>query len=636
MKKRGISLITLVVTIIVIIILAAAVILTINNNNPLSNASKATLQSDLKSFQESLQLYIGQKTIENTGTFQSNSLRANETILSYNTKPIEETGNIYTILPEAKGRYTGKLEIINGELTFSSKVEQELIWAKEVGIAVNVFTVVDGELQSSNSSLLLMDGNGKVVIPGNVTKIASGVFNNVAGLKTVVIPGTVKEIGMNAFSNNTTLETVIMEEGVEIIGHSAFISCSNLKKLQIPNSVKTIGESAFAACASLTNFTFPKSLTEIPIQLLSYCSGLTNITIPEGITKINANAFSNCQNLKKVSIPSTVTSISNNIFTACKQLTDVTVNAANQTYTFIDGALYTKALDSVVFVLPNTTEITLPNTLKNILNGVFAGCDNITTITIPSSVTSIEMGAFDNMKSLQMVTVESGNTLYSNDGAFLYNKDQTILYRCFSNDASITVKNGVKTIGSLAFYNRNQLTELIFPDSLTTIGHYAFDSAYRLINLSIGKNVTNLDVKFLVNSGIQNISIDPQNSNYSYENQILFNKDKTVLITVLRTAEKVVVPNTVTELLGGSLYYCGNVKEIIIPSSVKKLGNNVFEGCSGLTSIEIPSSVEILGSGCFKSTKNLSQIIIQKPKDSITGSPWESPYGERAIIWKAS
>lgn len=81
MKKRGISLITLVVTIIIIIILAAAVILTINNNNPLSNASKATLQSDLKSFQEALQLYIGQKSIENAGTFQTTSLRANETIL---------------------------------------------------------------------------------------------------------------------------------------------------------------------------------------------------------------------------------------------------------------------------------------------------------------------------------------------------------------------------------------------------------------------------------------------------------------------------------------------------------------------------------------------------------------------------
>lgn len=537
-------------------------------------------------------------------------------------------------MPEAKGRYTGKLEVINGELTFSSKVEQELVWAKEVGIAVNIFTVVDGELQSSNSSLLLMDENGKVVIPGNVTKIASGVFNNVAGLKTVVIPGTVKEIGMNAFSNNTTLETVIMEEGVEIIGDFAFLSCSNLKKLQIPNSVKTMGTSSFADCISLTKFTFPKSMTVIPTQLLSSCSGLTDIEIPEGIVKIEANAFSNCKNLKKVTIPSTVTSISNNIFVGSSKLAEVSISAANTSYTYVDGVLYTKSLESIV--LPNKTEITLPSTLKNILNGVFAGCDNITTITIPSSVTSIEMGAFDNMKSLQMVVVDAGNTLYSNEGAYLYNKDQTILYRCFSNEASITVKNGVKTIGSLAFFNRANLTELIFPDSLTTIGHYAFDSAYHLSNISIGKNVTNLDVKFLVNSTITNLTIDPQNPNYTYENAVIMNKDKTVLITVLRRAEKIVIPNTVTELLGGSFYYCSYMKEISIPNSVKKLGNYVFEGCSGLTSITIPSSVETLGSGCFKTTKNLSQITIQKPKDSISGSPWESPYGERAIVWNAS
>ncbi|MDD3303676.1 MAG: hypothetical protein PHP54_02025, partial [Clostridia bacterium] len=72
--KRGISLITLVITIIVVIILAAAVILTLNNNNPVENAKEATFRSDIASINEQLNLYALNELAKNDGTFDITSM----------------------------------------------------------------------------------------------------------------------------------------------------------------------------------------------------------------------------------------------------------------------------------------------------------------------------------------------------------------------------------------------------------------------------------------------------------------------------------------------------------------------------------------------------------------------------------
>ena len=77
--KKGISLITLVITIIVIIILAAAVILTLNNNNPIENAKEATFKSDVKTLQSELTMYVAKQTADTLGGFKAEELNLSET-----------------------------------------------------------------------------------------------------------------------------------------------------------------------------------------------------------------------------------------------------------------------------------------------------------------------------------------------------------------------------------------------------------------------------------------------------------------------------------------------------------------------------------------------------------------------------
>ena len=203
--KRGISLIVLVITIAVIVIIATVVILTLNENSPVGRAREATFKSDMKTIEEEFTMYVSNKSVESKGKFELETLNAGEDNIIYNTKE-GEGGNIYEVIPSAKKKYEGEFEIIKGELYYKGSSEGKLIWAKEIGIGIIPYIIIDGELVSSNVNIELVTGSGSIVIPSNVEVIGEGAFSNVEGLKEVVIPGRVKEIKKNAFAVNDIIK----------------------------------------------------------------------------------------------------------------------------------------------------------------------------------------------------------------------------------------------------------------------------------------------------------------------------------------------------------------------------------------------------------------------------------------------
>ncbi len=119
MKKRGISLIVLVITIIVIIILAVAVILSIANNNPIENAKKAAFQNDIATLKEELDLYIQKQYVDSQGTYKASDLN-------------KLGEDIKDILPDIKDKYIGKIAINGGSLEYTDESNmQEYNWASE-------------------------------------------------------------------------------------------------------------------------------------------------------------------------------------------------------------------------------------------------------------------------------------------------------------------------------------------------------------------------------------------------------------------------------------------------------------------------------------------------------------------------
>ena len=177
-NKKGISLIVLVVTIVVIIILVATVLYNITDGKIFGVANESVFKNDLRVIEEEFEMFVQTKATQSVGKFEIESLNAADNGLTYNTKTNEKEKDIYDVIPTAKKGYYSEFEIIKGELYYKGDVEQKLIWAKELGIGIIPYEIVDGVLISANSNLLLLDSTGTVRIPYNVTKIGEGVFNN--------------------------------------------------------------------------------------------------------------------------------------------------------------------------------------------------------------------------------------------------------------------------------------------------------------------------------------------------------------------------------------------------------------------------------------------------------------------------
>jgi hypothetical protein len=209
----------------------------------------------------------------------------------------------------------------------------------------------------------------------------------------------------------------------------------------VPNSVTSIVVSAFSGCTSLTNVTIPNSVTSIGDEAFSCCTGLTGVAISNSVTSIGHYAFWGCTSLTSAAIPNSVTSIGDYAFSHCSSLTNVAI----------------------------------PNSVTSIGHYAFSYCSSLTNVAIPNSVTSIGDGAFSWCISLSAITVDALNTAYSSQDCVLFNKTRdTLVQYPPGKSGSYAVPNSVTSIGSYAFDGCAGLTSVTVGDSVTSIGDYAF------------------------------------------------------------------------------------------------------------------------------------------------------------------
>ena len=637
-KETGISLLALIITIIVLIILASVTYnLTLGQNGIITKAYEAKYLTELAQYKEELELFKAEKLLENNN-FEGESLTSAYNSLIYNTQPEGETGTIYDVIKSLEGgTFDGKMEIIKGELLLNSQDMTEIRMAQKLDIQVNPYLIVDGVLLSANTNLALMDENGSLTIPESVRAIGEGAFADLTGLRTIVIPGTVKEIRQNAFRNNRDLENVILMEGIEKIGVSAFQGCGKIINVQLPESLTEISQGAFQECSSLEKIKIPSKIETISAYTFYYCTSLQSVEFPENLKVLYSYSFRDCSKLDNIYIPKSVTNIETSVFANCSNLSNIEIDEENLYFRYDanSGILMTTDGSRVLFI---SDKVIKASNIFSIPEGVInfevtlSQYTNITELVIPESLESIETANYF-PTTIVNIEIDSNNQHFTVENDCLYNKDKTELKMCFSKDTTVELADSVKNLANYSFRQAINLEEIHLPDSLTEIGTQVFYYNKSLKEIYIGPNVNKIEPLFKYGNYSGTVVIDEDNQNYTIENNVLYNKDKTEIITILFEINgKFVVNSNVTSIGRYAFHGQSKMTEVELPEGLIKIDQS-FNYCDGLISIYIPNSVEAISQMAFASMDNLQQIQIDKEQGSISGSPWGAIRGDRIVEW---
>jgi len=226
-------------------------------------------------------------------------------------------------------------------------------------------------------------------------------------------------------------------------------------------------------------------------------------------------------------------------------------------------------------------------------------------VTIPETiddkpVTGIGNGAFQFREDITGVTIPDGVTVIG-DGAFWV-----------TGLTAVTIPNNVTVIGEMAFYYC-KIISLTIPNSVKTIGEWAFGSCLSLTSISIGSGVTSIGYQaFGYSENLATITVASENTAFSSQNGILYNKTKTILIQCpTKITGAITIPGSVTNIGTFAFRSCKNITSLTIENGVTNIGDNAFFECSGITGgITIPDSVKNTGQMAFASCSNITSLTI--------------------------
>lgn len=490
----------------------------------------------------------------------------------------------------------------------------------------NMFVdILEGEIKETTYGVLnysYIEGKGEAtVISGDYSQITK--LTIPGSIEVDGVSYTVKTIDNNVFSNCGNIDSLVIESGVEIIGQNAFNWCYGIKSLSLPTTLKSIGENAFYHCYNLSSLVLPEGIKTIGQGAFNWCYGIKQLELSSTIDSIGDYAFYGFSNLSKViSRIKTPFKISESVFctdyywenevqvfrnSPATLYVPVGTKSAYEAYkgwNMFEGGIYEgdpKEGKSGIF-----SYIYMTDSKTATIVGVDYTDQDV--LEIPS--TAVIEGDSYNVTGI-------GNEVFSNKSL-----------------TSVTIPNGVETIGKRAFYECYSLRSVKLPETITSIGDDAFQNCNMLDTISIPSNIKSIgynafwstkisEVKipatttyigknaFAYCERLQSISVDANNSAYDSRNNCNALIDKATN-TLMRGCASTVIPNNVQIIGQYAFSSCLNLLEISIPNSVTTIENYAFSGCRSLKSVIIPSSVTEIMNNVFWDCSSLKSIRVDE------------------------
>ena len=270
----------------------------------------------------------------------------------------------------------------------------------------------------------------------------------------------------------------------------------------------------------------------------------------------------------------------------------------------------------------------------------FYGCSNITNVTLPSSVISIGNYGFYNAISKIENVYYDGNIeswLEINFKDFGSNPcSGSNLYFNGELAADVVIPDSVTSIGNYAFYKCRSLEGVAIPDSVTSVGNSVFYGCSNLTSVTLGNGVTNIGdgafngcsklTSVTIGNGVTSIGGGAFNGCSSLESVTIPDSVTSIGKTAFygcSSLENMTIPNGVTTIESSTFYNCSSLASVTIGNGVTLIGSSAFYGCSGLTSVAIPDSVASIRNHAFDECSSLSTVnyggtIAQWEKISIS------------------
>lgn len=407
-------------------------------------------------------------------------------------------------------------------------------------------TLPEGLVKIGSESFKNCTALESITIPNTVVYISANVFQG-SGIKEITIPDSVKQIGPYCFCtpslksvnlprslteinsvlfSGTSLTTVSIPDSVLKIRNGAFSGCKLLETVIIPESVTSIEEYAFNSCSALKSITLPSELSELKHGVFSSCTSLEKINIPANIKEIQNNTFLNCTSLKEVNLPTGLTKIGDSAFVGCESLTSIAIPKSVKSF---GASVFNNYLKTVYFEGSeeewNAITFGANNTPLEQAEIIF----NSTGATVPDEPKDSITWSFDS---------SDGHLFLSGSGDML-EREKTSDYEWYgfrSSIKSLTIGEGVTSVGANAFTGFVNLGEIIVGKDVKKIGDNAFAGCAKLSLISFAGEPGNISSSAFVGCNKRMTVIGEndlgkafaQSNGFNY-NPISFDSEKKVL-----------------------------------------------------------------------------------------------------------